>query len=459
MNNHFNKSGQDDDVLLNLANDVTLAQGESITMTLKDSHILDKHGNPMNNDQLVLEDVRLSELEKYAKYNRQKIKYAKAEGSILPVSLDDDEEEEEEQSYNLYNSDFYSLGENQVFLKPVTLEAGSVVQIKANLTATQPNKFIPRKPLHKKTRHSTNVFETKVSWDNLFADNNISQEEGFHGLRKRGEPKLSFAPPIQSPKAKKPLELPPPPKWSVLAEQDDVGDDMLHLVLDIAHKPSEVKEEIKQEMITQENLFPLGDHSGPSISATAEFAKSLLTPLEKLEEKRTRRTFMQISSQKTELEEDGNIPSTVHSDNLGDFDTSDAILDGGLASALEFVKKRGDLNAEDKWSVGRVGKVAKVPLHKGVGSDDVKIDYTDNFGRVMNAKEAFRYMSWHFHGKQPGKAKMEKRLKKMELEHKLKSTNPAESMPTLQALRATQENSGSAYLVLSSTDTTGHGPV
>lgn len=47
---------------------------------------------------------------------------------------------------------------------------------------------------------------------------------------------------------------------------------------------------------------------------------------------------------------------------------------------------------------------------------NVKLEYIDDNGRILNLKEAFRYLSHKFHGKGPGKNKIEKRLKKMEQE-------------------------------------------
>lgn len=45
---------------------------------------------------------------------------------------------------------------------------------------------------------------------------------------------------------------------------------------------------------------------------------------------------------------------------------------------------------------------------------NVKLEYIDDSGRLLNEKEAFRYLSHKFHGKGPGKNKIEKRLKKSE---------------------------------------------
>ncbi len=49
---------------------------------------------------------------------------------------------------------------------------------------------------------------------------------------------------------------------------------------------------------------------------------------------------------------------------------------------------------------------------------NVELRYTDDHGRSMNQKEAFKHMSHMFHGKGSGKGKTEKRLKKIEDEKK-----------------------------------------
>ena len=52
---------------------------------------------------------------------------------------------------------------------------------------------------------------------------------------------------------------------------------------------------------------------------------------------------------------------------------------------------------------------------------DVKLEYNDDQGRTLNQKEAFRILSHKFHGKAPGKNKIDKRMKKIEQE--IVSTN------------------------------------
>jgi U4/U6.U5 tri-snRNP-associated protein 1 len=60
-------------------------------------------------------------------------------------------------------------------------------------------------------------------------------------------------------------------------------------------------------------------------------------------------------------------------------------------------------------------------------------------------------MCWIFHGKKPGKKKMEKRLKKEKLEQKIKG-KPLQDMPLMKALAKSQEKSTQPHLVLTKKD-------
>lgn len=81
---------------------------------------------------------------------------------------------------------------------------------------------------------------------------------------------------------------------------------------------------------------------------------------------------------------------------------------------------------------------------------NVKLEYIDDGGRLLNEKEAFRYLSHKFHGKGPGKNKIEKRLKKNEqdgLMRKMSSTDTP--LGTLTMLQHKQKETHSPYIVLS----------
>ncbi|KAH8147685.1 uncharacterized protein LAJ45_08149 [Morchella importuna] len=58
---------------------------------------------------------------------------------------------------------------------------------------------------------------------------------------------------------------------------------------------------------------------------------------------------------------------------------------------------------------------------------DVNLSYKDEFGRDMTQKEAFKHLSHQFHGKGSGKAKTEKRLKKIEDEKKREAASSLNS--------------------------------
>ena len=84
----------------------------------------------------------------------------------------------------------------------------------------------------------------------------------------------------------------------------------------------------------------------------------------------------------------------------------------GLGAALQMARTRGML-AEEKESAGRMFDMKGAGLHQYEQDDDedgVKLNYFDEYGRKMTQKEAFRQLSWNFHGKGPSKKRREKRM-------------------------------------------------
>ncbi|KAI8880332.1 SART-1 protein [Backusella circina FSU 941] len=81
---------------------------------------------------------------------------------------------------------------------------------------------------------------------------------------------------------------------------------------------------------------------------------------------------------------------------------------------------------------------------------EVVLEYTDDSGRVMDTREAFRYMSHKFHGKTSGKLKTEKRMQKVEEERKLNMMSSTDTPLNLAgALLERQQRTGNAHVVLS----------
>ncbi|XP_066145884.1 U4/U6.U5 tri-snRNP-associated protein 1 [Euwallacea fornicatus] len=81
---------------------------------------------------------------------------------------------------------------------------------------------------------------------------------------------------------------------------------------------------------------------------------------------------------------------------------------------------------------------------------NVKLEYIDDDGHILNSKEAFRYLSHKFHGKGPGKNKIEKRIKKGVQEQLMKKMSSTDTpLGTLNMLQAKQKETQSPFVVLS----------
>lgn len=78
----------------------------------------------------------------------------------------------------------------------------------------------------------------------------------------------------------------------------------------------------------------------------------------------------------------------------------------------------------------------------------INLEYRDEFGRVLNTKEAYKQLSYKFHGKQPGKLKTEKRLRKIAEEMQVQRAENA-SLKSVETLMERQKEAGSAHLLLS----------
>ncbi|XP_019874493.2 U4/U6.U5 tri-snRNP-associated protein 1 [Aethina tumida] len=81
---------------------------------------------------------------------------------------------------------------------------------------------------------------------------------------------------------------------------------------------------------------------------------------------------------------------------------------------------------------------------------NVKLEYIDDEGHILNSKEAFRYLSHKFHGKGPGKNKIEKRIKKSVQEQLMKKMSSTDTpLGTLNMLQQKQKETQSPFVVLS----------
>jgi len=127
------------------------------------------------------------------------------------------------------------------------------------------------------------------------------------------------------------------------------------------------------------------------------------------------------------------------------------LVSKSMLAASEYVRQKGYLQES---FAGRNNDKMQMMINKHIDKNDpapgIQLDYPDEYGRQMTPKEAFRKLSHRFHGKIPGKMKMEKRMKKYEEEQKLKAmSNNDTPLMTVQAMQTKQAATKMPYIVLS----------
>nr|GMD54556.1 SART-1 family protein DOT2-like [Ipomoea batatas]GMD54557.1 SART-1 family protein DOT2-like [Ipomoea batatas] len=81
----------------------------------------------------------------------------------------------------------------------------------------------------------------------------------------------------------------------------------------------------------------------------------------------------------------------------------EAAVGKGLCRALRLLKQRGALKETIQWGAPN--------MDNNKSSKEIHIERTDEHGRILTPKEAFRLFSHKFHGKRPSKLKQEKRMR------------------------------------------------
>ena len=80
----------------------------------------------------------------------------------------------------------------------------------------------------------------------------------------------------------------------------------------------------------------------------------------------------------------------------------------------------------------------------------IKLEYKDEYGRELTQKEAFRQMSYKFHGQKPGAKKQKKMVKQLELERKTSSMDTHDTpLSSVASLKRQQQKTSSHFVVLS----------
>jgi hypothetical protein len=91
-----------------------------------------------------------------------------------------------------------------------------------------------------------------------------------------------------------------------------------------------------------------------------------------------------------------------------DFVHRQPLVGKGMAATLALLKGSGELKKTDQLAGRAKDSRAYDPSSTDHG---VKLEYRDEFGRKLTQKEAFRQLSYKFHGYGPSQKKKEKRLK------------------------------------------------
>lgn len=150
------------------------------------------------------------------------------------------------------------------------------------------------------------------------------------------------------------------------------------------------------------------------------------------------------NSVNTDREQEEQLKTALEVDDVAILDEEPDVA-SGVAGALLLAKSKGYLEKEESnrpsnarfahlqaqnYSIedknyGEDDKYSRRDRYSGPIMDfrdkdnfkpNVKLEYIDDNGHLLTPKEAFRYLSHKFHGKGPGKNKVEKRLKKNEQE-------------------------------------------
>jgi U4/U6.U5 tri-snRNP-associated protein 1 len=131
---------------------------------------------------------------------------------------------------------------------------------------------------------------------------------------------------------------------------------------------------------------------------------------------------------------------------------------GGVAAAMRMFAATGAiLNKESYTGRANDARPDWDTAHGGSGAGaegpTVVLEYKDESGRKLTAKEAYRQLSYKFHGRAPSKTVRDKRLKRMLRESAMAKGSAAAGGPagtggSLAGMRRVQEVTGSAHVTL-----------
>eukprot|EP00613_Pedinella_sp_CCMP2098_P036607 CAMPEP_0171801942 /NCGR_PEP_ID=MMETSP0991-20121206/72526_1 /TAXON_ID=483369 /ORGANISM="non described non described, Strain CCMP2098" /LENGTH=584 /DNA_ID=CAMNT_0012413641 /DNA_START=48 /DNA_END=1802 /DNA_ORIENTATION=- len=144
----------------------------------------------------------------------------------------------------------------------------------------------------------------------------------------------------------------------------------------------------------------------------------------------------------------------VHGDEQMGFMHRQPLARSGMAATMGLLTAAGDLNshAHQEFAIGRAKDVRRFHHEEGefagIG-DRVKIEHRDADGRLLTRKEAYRQMSYKFHGHGPKQSKQEKRKKELDELEASSCRIDQTKIGTAAALQKALSASGAAYMPIS----------
>lgn len=374
------------------------------------------------------------------------------EGKVA-ASLMKDEGEEDEQAAALKNKISESLS-----IKFNTIKEQYSKEEVASFKKTDPNKKLRKK---KKMRSKKETIE----WDQAPDEGQLSKDHGSRAASTKSKAEaLSVQAKLAENKAKYSKALSKAYDHSQkLLDQDqseeEPEDDELQQALARARR-LELAKPKKSELSEYMSVRREEDESKPQrgelvLTDTIEFCRGI--ELEEAAPKK-REAPARALEEEEPVEEQPEEQEQEDSDEDEGF-TQERHLGRGLGGALDMMRNRGALKDVKEAVLGRNDDETNVEVNQeddGVALDadgkkksKFRLEYRDKYGRLLSQKEAFRQLSYGFHGKGPGKAKIEARQRKIAEHQRLKKVAEAGETPTsMLALGITQKKTRQAHMVL-----------
>ncbi|KAJ5080151.1 squamous cell carcinoma antigen recognized by cytotoxic t lymphocytes [Anaeramoeba ignava] len=156
------------------------------------------------------------------------------------------------------------------------------------------------------------------------------------------------------------------------------------------------------------------------------------------------------------------------------------VVGKGMAGAVAFLRKRGDIKPKPKDQEHWMDKKMKEKIEqqnarnsqrghssyrdrnrgdrfnskdqnpeKELKLNPIILKYINDFGQELNTKDAYKYIARIFHGKKPGARKQDKLMAKFEREKKIKSMESNDTpLHSLKLLKDQQRQTGEAFITI-----------